>query len=124
MKKIVFLIAFLFQPASYADILLSPEALGQIDADLAENGKATVIVGLTDPDSASTIPDSTIKCIKNRFLNSPAMIESITSRSMQVIDELENLPHVLISVDSNGFEALRNHPDVVSIEADMPIKLQ
>ena len=124
MNKFIFLVLFLFQPVYSADLVISQEAQDQLDSVLARDGRATVIVGLSESNTAESQPASSIKCSKNRFLRSMPVVKSIASQSMQVIDELENLPFVVINVDAKGLNELKNHPHVVSIEADFPVKLQ
>ena len=124
MKTILLAIVTLFQSVSYADLAVSQETMEQIIADLADDGRATVIVGLSDPDTADELSDATIKCIKLRFLRSPAISDSLTGSSMQVVDELKNLPFIVINVDSNGLDKLKTHSEVTSIEADTQLKLR
>lgn len=123
MKKFILLAVFLFQSVSSADLVLSPETQDQIALDLAGGGMATVIVGISD-NNEETQPASAIKCAKKRFMRSTPVAESLVSQSMQVVDELENLPFIVISIDAKGLDELKKHPQVVSIEADHPIKLQ
>ena len=124
MNKYIFLVLFSFQTVCAAELVLNQETEDQINAALASDGRATVIVGLVELDATNTLSDSAVKCIKSQFLSSSQVIKSLSSQSITVVDELDNLPFVVINLDAEGLDELKRHPEVVSIEADMPIKLQ
>ena len=123
MKKFLLTIVSLFHALCYAGQALDPETMQRIQADLADDGRALVIVGLGQTEPAVDLPASAIKSMKSRFLHSPAISESISSLSMQVVDELENLPFIVVSVDSDALDKLLTHSGVTSVEADIPLEL-
>ena len=110
----------LLSSVSSADPVLNEPAKAQIASALSTEGKVTVIVGLSELNQANSLSASLIKSAKTQFLRSTPVVKSLVSRSIQVIDELEHLPFVVMQVDIMGLQTLKTHPKVISIEADFP----
>ena len=94
----------------------------KIKQNIAASGSSMVIVGLSNPAEAKTLSSSSIKSAKTTFMRSGAVVKSLISKSMQVVDELENLPFVILKVDMKGLKSLEAHSQVKTIEADRKLK--
>ena len=114
----VFLIQLSFADAKY----LSANDQEIIQSSITDAKLVTVIVGLTEAKDVDGLSSAAIKASKQRFLSSRSITNSQLDGSIEIIDELDNLPHVVIKINSKGLQALINHPQVQNIEANITFK--
>ena len=94
----------------------------KIQHSIASHGSSIVIVGLSDPITAKSMSAASIKTQKTTFLRSGSVVRALINKSMQVVDELENLPFVIVKVNMKGFQSLQSNSQVKTIEADRELK--
>ena len=94
----------------------------EISKSLAENGKVKVIIQIAVSSGINDPADTVVQRVK-RFLSSPELLYHINSDGLSVTSRYDFIPFFAATVDANGLEMLRSHPDVISIEPDAVSKL-
>ena len=120
---IKFLLSVLFYLVFAANSFAAVEKMSVADQkianqDISSNGKAIVIIGLSDFISAASLSDSVVLSKKAHFLSSAEIVNSQANQHIEIIDELVNLPYVVAEVNATGLATLQSHGQIASIEAN------
>ncbi len=116
--------SFLFVTNSFAaDQQISTAEIRLIEQAIAKEGSSFVIVGLADPASAASVSRTSMVLTKSTFLNSVSITNSKRNNSIEIVDQLVNIPYVVVKVNnSSGLATLQLHTQVKTIEANREFK--